>query len=254
MKNYISSLEEFAHALPSGSNKPFRYSSTIEMKAQVTEYIKDFHQKKSETVNLALDREKWRLANEERVKQRWPVSDIRVLVDQKAARDQEDMAPRSSRSASVASNESFEVSDNSILSEGKANGNGTIHNSSPDNNSGSLQTAEVFFVILDGVADYCHLLNLTGAAEVLLSLVELLRVANARIAHLVLGAGAVELKVCKSITVVNLVLVYRGISLISESILQVRDVFERSLQSTKSHHIVSFVSHFAKKITKIDLY
>ncbi|CAL8143617.1 unnamed protein product [Orchesella dallaii] len=238
VKEYISSLEEFAHTLPSGSTKSFRYSSAIEMKAQVTEYIKDFHQKKVEVVNIALDREKWRLANEERVKQHWPVTDIRVLIEQKATKEFDDSPPNMPRCASVASNESFETSD--IAKDAKTNGNGTTNNSDSEN-SDTIRTAEVFFVILDALADYCHLLNLTSTAEVLLSLVELLRVANARIAHLVLGAGAVELKVCKSITVVNLVLVYRGVCLISDSLLQVRDVFERSIQSTKSQHILKQV-------------
>lgn len=236
VKDFVLSLEVFAQTLPSGSNKSFRYNSTVEMKAQVTEYIKDFHQKKVEVVNIAMDREKWRLVNEERVKQHWPVTDVRILVERRKEQEESDNNPTPiilSRSASVASNESFEMSDNN-KDNVKPNGNGT----SPPGPE-SVLTAEVFFVILDGFADYCHLLNLTGSPEVLLNLVELLRVANARIAHLVLGAGAVELKVCKSITVVNLVLVYRGICLLSDSILQVRDIFEKSLQSTKSQHIVS---------------
>jgi len=235
------------------------------MKAQVTEYIKDFHQKKVEVVNLSLDREKWRVANEEKVKQNWPVTDIRQLVETKA---QNEIMTNSnansyqhhsnlSRSCSVASNESFDGTNNSV-SVVNGNGVGGMHGNgggglqgNGDQSAGesvgpALLTVEVFYVILDGLAEYCHLLTMTGAAEVVLSLVELLRVANARVAHLVLGAGAVELKICKSITVVNLVLVYRGICLLAESLSQVREcVFEKSLQSLqKSQQIVRSINKF----------
>lgn len=273
VRDFIYSLEEFVNALPpppstttsastsnnvSSSNSSrhhhLRYTSAIEMKAQVTEYIKDFHQKKVEIVNLSLDREKWRVANEEKVKQNWPVTDIRQLVDIKAQNEQMTNSNANSyqhhmlsRSCSVASNESFDGTNNSAV-----NGNGVLHGGgglrgSSDQSAGegvgpALLTVEVFYVILDCLAEYCHLLTMTGAAEVVLSLVELLRVANARVAHLVLGAGAVELKICKSITVVNLVLVYRGICLLAESLSQVREgVFEKSLQSLqKSQQIVRY--------------
>lgn len=227
VKEYVASLEDFSNALPKTSSHPksVRYSSVIEMKVHVTEFVKSFHQKKLEIVNFSLDREKWKVAGEDKMKSIVPTADIKALVEMKEHEERESV----SRSGSITSNESYEGNGNGDQN-GKADKGG---------GDGGLLTVEVFFVILDAMADYCHLLNRTGAAEVLLSLVDLLRVANARIAHLVLGAGAVELKVCKSITVVNLVLVYRGICLLSDSLSQIRDVFEKNLQTTKSQHIVS---------------
>lgn len=255
VKTFIAQLEVFANSLPSGSPKSFRFKSVLEMKVQVTEFIRSFHQKKTETVNVALDREKWKIASEEKVKRLWPTSDVKMIVEKRSRTELDDSLILNDE-LKENNNHNCEVSSNGVKTPSELdviNGHEEV-----------VLTAEVFYVLLEAVAEYCHLLTVTGAAEVILSVVELLRVANARIAHLILGAGAVELKVCKSITVGILVIVFRGkskilssntkilktssirftrlvflgLNLIAESIIQTKDLFEKYLVSAKSQHVV----------------
>lgn len=229
VKTFTSQLEMFANSLhPEDVSKSFRFKCVLEMKVQITEFVRNFHGKQIESMNGALDREKWKVANEEKVKRMWPSVKIKRMLERKSLESKSDC-------------------EDSVLALTMNNNNGTppgdqFPNGSPqpvmNGFEETLLTAEVFYLLLDAIMEYCQLFVVTGTAEVVLGVVELLRVANTRINHLILGAGAVELKVCKSITVTILVIVLRGLHLIAESVAEVQDIFDKHLMSAKSQHVV----------------
>lgn len=239
VRKFIEELEDFLHSLTRVSElKTFRYTSAAEMKTQTTDFFRDFHKRQVEAVNVALDREKWKAASDEKVRRYWPTVDIKTLVNQLEA---------SARGSS---------SDVSALAEIDMNANTDTLNEKPMKEPArssaqtfsvqgisteeSIRTAEVFFVILYVIAEYAYLSNLTENAEVMLGLVELLRGANVRLAHLVLGAGAVELRTCKSITVSNLGIVVRGLGLLTSTLPEIREMFRENLPS-KNHHLLKHI-------------
>jgi hypothetical protein len=228
---FIAQLEEFANSLHSGCPKSFRFKSVVEMKVQVSEFIRNFHQNQTEIVNSALDKERWKSVTEEKAKSLCPSSDVKLLVEKKLQRNSEDglLLHDNNNGDSVSSNGTNSISEKSVI-----NGH---------DDDEPVVTAEVFYTLLDTVAEYIYLLTLIGAPEVVLGIVELLRIANARMAHLVLGAGAVELKICKSITVAILVTVFRGLIWVSESITDVKQIFQKNLVTTKSQHVVRLANN-----------
>lgn len=199
------------------------------MKVQITEFVRNFHGKQIESMNAALDREKWKVANEDKVKKIWPsvkikrILETRTLLSESQSKDDAALTLTNNNNANT-------VAD--LVPNG---GRESVINGCDE---GTVFTAEVFYLLLDAIVEYCQLFVVTGTAEVVLGVVELLRVANNRVNHLILGAGAVELKVCKSITVTILVIVLRGLHLIAESVAEVKDIFDSNLVSAKSQHVV----------------
>ena len=241
VRKFISELELFLQSLSrvSSSAKPFRYTASSEMKTQTTEYFREFHQKQTQVVNQALDREKWRIANTDKVKRLWPITDILTLIKNVESRDDNNIP----FIPTVDMNANNGVEDKSKQSSKDEIGEVTIspHDTpTAPKDCEEIKTAEVFFVILYVIAEYCNLVAMTCNPEVMLGVVDLLRGANVRLAHLVLGAGAVELKVCKSITVSNLAVVVRGLSLVSSTLPQIKEVFKESLPA-KNHHLLKHV-------------
>ncbi|CAG7726165.1 unnamed protein product [Allacma fusca] len=215
VRDFVASLEVFANSLVEGSaHKTLRYTSAAEIKTQTSEFFRSFHQKQTEAVNLVLDREKWRVAPEDKVKNIY------------------------SSTAFVANNSNKLKSSDSSNTQKQE-----LHNNSENGNNSEyldVRTAEIFFVLLRVIAEYAHLVNVTGNAEIVLGVVDLLRNANARVAHLVLGAGAVELKITKSITVANLAVVVRGLCLLSSVLPEIKEGFKQALPS-KNHHLLKHV-------------
>jgi len=227
---FVAQLEEFANSLPSGCPKSFRFKSVVEVKVQVTEFIRNFHQKQTDVINSTLDKERWKSVSEERARSLYPTSNIKVLIEKKSRRNSGDGKILHCNN-----------NDDSISS---TNGNGNLSQKSVINgHEDPVVTAEVFYLMIETFAEYLYLLTLTGAPEVVLGIVELLRIANTRMANLVLGAGAVELKICKSITVAILVTVFRGLTWVAETICEAKQIFQEHLLSTKSQHVVCNCKH-----------
>jgi len=202
-----------------------RYGSFAEMKTQTAEFFREFHSQQTSKVHAMLDAEKWKISKDgQNGRKTWESIDIRYIM-----------------SASENNNENKTSFDNgkdktqNEHSSSQTNGKGEPHKTED-----STETAESFFVLMETMVEYCKLSILPNNAEVMLGLVDLLRAANSRIAHLVLGAGAVELKICKSITVSNLVIVARGLCLVIEMFPQIKDVFREAVAS-KNHHMVSTI-------------
>lgn len=243
VRDFIAQLEEFIRGLSrirSGAAvKPFRCLAAIEMKNQTSEYYRSFHQRQTEIVNMALDRERWKVALPERIKQIWPNNNS-IKSDGVFLLGPDLLAAASEMQtdliiSDVNSNHSEEEKCSSKDSTCSAHDNNGANYD--ENQMCNIRTAEVFFIILQVIAKYCHLVTITCNAEVLLGVVDVLRGANARVASLVLGAGAVELRICKSITVSNLAIVVRGLCLVATALPDIKDIFTKSLP-TKSHHLV----------------
>lgn len=236
--NFTSQLEKFARSLQPELSKSYKFKSLLEMKTQITEFVRTFHGKQIENINVALDREKWKMANEEKIKKIWPTVRIKEIIERKRT---EEKSKANGTNGSATNNNNSDTS----------NGDG-VHEVNGCDGDQTVLTAEVFYLILEAVADYCQLFMMTSAAEVVLGVVEVLRVANTRINHLILGAGAVELKVCKSITVTILVIVLRGLKLIADSIAEVEDIFQKRLNSSKSQPVVR-ISIFINRVKFLNL-
>ncbi len=184
---------------------------------------------------MALDREKWKVATPEKVKQRWPITDIRVLIKNVEARGR-----RVTETIDVNANNGTDSKSISLSSSKESLAEPEAPVPIPPPALEEVRTAEVFFIMLYVMAEYCHLVSMTCNPEVMLGLVDLLRGANVRLAHLVLGGGAVELKTCKSITVSILAAVVRGLGLLSMALPETKQVFKDSLPS-KNHHLLKHV-------------
>ena len=183
-----------------------------------------------------------------------PTLDIQLLVQSFSVTQQTESVPldlnsnhqneeQSTLNASLEKKDASSVPNNSVKEKSSEFSNPSakkdrISNENGVSDASEIKTAEVFFVLLHVLAEYAHLVSVTGNAEIVLGAVDLLRNANARVAHLVLGAGAVELKICKSITVVNLAVVVRGLCLLANALPEVKEGFKQALP-TKNHHLVS---------------
>jgi len=243
VRRFIEELEDFLRSLTRVSEaKAFRYTSAAEMKTQTTDFFRDFHKRQVEAVNVALDREKWKAAPDEKVQRLWPITNISTLINCVEEASVQgingtDPPPPSSSPADTDVNANTETTANEKSSKESPN---FVIPAARVGIDEPIRTAEVFFVILYVVAEYSYLVNLTENVEVMLGLVELLRGANVRLAHLVLGAGAVELKTTKSITVSNLAVVVRGLGLLASTLTEIREMFRGTLPA-KTHHLLKHI-------------
>jgi hypothetical protein len=212
------------------------------MKSQTTEFYRNFHHRQTEIVNMALDRERWKVATPERIKNIWPAKGepMKSNSAQVLGLDLITAASENSMTELISDVSSNHSEDEKSSSSYSMQDNISIMNSNLDEDENQIytvRTAEVFFIILQVIARYGHLVTVTQNAEVMLGVVDVLRGANARIAQLVLGAGAVELKICKSISVSNLAIVVRGLCLLSAALPDIREIFAKNLPH-KNHHLV----------------